>query len=250
VKTHRMILLIVFVCGFCMAATQAVSSASESMRWGIVPKKSSQAEPEATAENSVTPAPSKPETDPPENSSQPMPSKIQNPEKTGSSPTARDAVPKSADPASAPPSPAMDLSRTPSSDKKAAPPVKPDPASKKKESKPISKARKITWANDQQKKICVVYLTQLHDLFLKARNYSIQGASCDTAENSTAFLQTWEKCKQECPQAFLDQSGYTASIIRNITYLEKLGNQRCDAAPEPVTPPVATHKKKADPKNP
>ena len=83
----------------------------------------------------------------------------------------------------------------------------------------------------------------MRDLFLKTRHYSIQGASCDTTENAAAFLQTWEKSRQECPKAFLDQSGYTDRIIRNITYLERLGKDRCDEAPEPVTPPVATQEK-------
>lgn len=235
-----MILLIVFVGGFCVAATPVVSAASDSMRWGIVPKNSSRSRPEATAPNDKTTDPSKPETGPPGNSSQPEPSKRKAPEDTDSIPAARDEGSKSAVPDST--RPPVDLSQTPSSARKSAPAVKTTPVSKKKQDKSKSTSGKINWANDRQQKACEAYLTQLQGLFLKTRHYSIQGASCDTAENATAFLQTWKKCSRECPKAFLDQSGYNARIIRNITYLEKLGKDRCDEAPGPVAPPLTTQK--------
>lgn len=93
----------------------------------------------------------------------------------------------------------------------------------------------IDWSSEGQKKTCDGYLKDLRSLFLKTRHYSIQGASCDTAESAAAFLDSMEKCQRNCPEGLLEHSGYTERIIRNIRYLEKLGNDRCSGslAPKP-----------------
>jgi hypothetical protein len=94
-------------------------------------------------------------------------------------------------------------------------------------------ARTIDWSSEGQKKTCAGYLEKLRSLFLKTRHYSIQGASCDTAESAAAFLDAMETCQRNCPRGLLEHSGYTERIIRNIRYLEKLGNDRCSGTLTP-----------------
>ena len=91
----------------------------------------------------------------------------------------------------------------------------------------------IEWSSEGQKKACDGYLEDLRSLFLKTRHYSIQGASCDTAESAAAFLDSMETCQRNCPQGLLEYSGYSKRIIRNIRYLEKLGNDRCSGSLTP-----------------
>ena len=97
----------------------------------------------------------------------------------------------------------------------------------------------IQWSGEQQKSRCNGYLKELRSLFLQTRHYSIQGASCETAESAAAFLKSMATCQQNCPQGLLEYSGYTDRIIRNIRYLEKLGNDRCSGFLTP-TPPMTT----------
>ena len=87
--------------------------------------------------------------------------------------------------------------------------------------------KRIKWKNEKQKIKCEGYLEPLKENFLKARHYSIQGQACGTAEYSQNFLKIVEKCKQDCPQNFLAQKGYTKRIVRNLSWLEKLGAERC-----------------------
>lgn len=91
----------------------------------------------------------------------------------------------------------------------------------------------IIWSSEGQKQACDGYLKELRSLFLKTRHYSIQGASCDTAESAAAFLDSMGKCQRNCPKGLLEHSGYSERIIRNIRYLEKLGNDRCSGT---ITP--------------
>ena len=86
---------------------------------------------------------------------------------------------------------------------------------------------RIKWKDEKQKIKCEAYLGELKENFLKARHYSIQGQACGTAEYSRKFLKTVDRCKQDCPQNFLAQKGYTKRIVRNLSWLEKLGAERC-----------------------
>ena len=102
----------------------------------------------------------------------------------------------------------------------------------KKESGGMSKNQKkkealIKWKNETQKTKCNAYLASLKDSFLKARYYSIQGVPCGTAENARSFMTLVDNCKQDCPDGFLKKNGYTSRIIRNLSWLEKLGSERC-----------------------
>jgi hypothetical protein len=114
-------------------------------------------------------------------------------------------------------------SASPHSDKKAADQKKaaPDDIPAKRST------RAVAWADAQQKEMCQTYLNGLRELFLKTRHYSIQGAPCKTNEYASEFLRMSENCRQDCPQGLLEQNGYSERIIRNITYLEKLGQDRC-----------------------
>lgn len=94
----------------------------------------------------------------------------------------------------------------------------------------------IHWSSEQQKNRCNGYLKELRSLFLKTRHYSIQGASCNTAVSAAAFLKSMNTCQQNCPEGLLQYSGYTDRIIRNIRYLEKLGNDRCSGFLTPNPP--------------
>ncbi len=98
----------------------------------------------------------------------------------------------------------------------------------------------INWSSEKQKERCNEYLEDLRSLFLITRHFSIQGASRDTAVSATAFLKSMDTCEQNCPQGLLEHSGYNKRIIRNIRYLEKLGNDRCSGTLTPVAPMTKT----------
>jgi hypothetical protein len=85
----------------------------------------------------------------------------------------------------------------------------------------------IKWKNEAQKTKCNAYLASLKESFLKARHYSIQGVPCGTAENARSFMTLIDNCKRDCPVGFLKKRGYTSRIIRNLSWLEKLGSERC-----------------------
>ena len=85
----------------------------------------------------------------------------------------------------------------------------------------------IIWKNEVQKTKCKGYLVSLKESFLKARYYSIQGVPCGTAKHARSFMTLIEQCKRDCPDEFLKKNGYTARIIRNLSWLEKLGSERC-----------------------
>jgi hypothetical protein len=128
----------------------------------------------------------------------------------------------------------IEPTQTPSPDKQASTKIKPATTATRKDIAPQA----IDWSSEGQKKVCDGYLEELRSLFLKTRHFSIQGASCDTAESAAAFLDSMGKCQRYCPEGFLEHSGYTERIIRNIRYLEKLGNDRCSGFLTPA--PQAT----------
>ena len=93
-------------------------------------------------------------------------------------------------------------------------------------------------SNETKKEACDACLKNLRALFLKTRHYSIQGASCETCDQAKSFLNLYEKCRTRCTEKFLEENGYTDRIVRNITYLEKLGRDRCnDNDTAEVAPP-------------
>jgi cytoskeletal protein RodZ len=214
--------LILFIVYGLLLPFQAIAAESENKRWGIVTKKpidhndTLSKESEKTTDSSIKPA-----SDPalkqelPENREPKASNKINATDDSGSS--SQKVTDIKADETE--PADNKQPSQKPKSDQKSAKPKK--------------------------EKICTNYLDQLQDQFLKTRHYSIQGVPCQTAENAEAFLQLAEKCNSECPEGLLEKSGYTSRIMRNIQFLEKLGNDRCGdtqsvkkTAPKPtsVTP--------------
>ncbi len=111
---------------------------------------------------------------------------------------------------------------------------------------PPPNKKTINWIDDNQKQKCSAYLAELRHQFLQARHYSIQGESCGTGEYSRNFLKTVEKCKRDCPKNFLAQNGYTNRIIRNLRWLEKLGEDRCTESQTGSARPVNREKAPTD----
>ncbi len=120
----------------------------------------------------------------------------------------------------------IDPTQHPSPDKQTSTPKNETTAATRKGATPQA----INWSSEGQKKACDGYLKDLRSLFLKTRHFSIQGASCETAESAAAFLDSIKKCQRNCPEGLLEHSGYSKRIIRNIRYLEKLGNDRCSGS--------------------
>lgn len=89
-----------------------------------------------------------------------------------------------------------------------------------------------------QKESCETYLKQLRELFLKTRQYATRRVPCKAAENGAAFLRVIETCKRDCPPQTLERNGYNARIVRYITSLHKIGEDRCRASQEATSPPA------------
>lgn len=91
----------------------------------------------------------------------------------------------------------------------------------------VEKPSAMKWINEEQKTKCENYLAEIKEKFLRTRYYSIQGDPCNTANHAEDFLSLIDQCKQDCPQGFLEESGYTDGIIRNLKLLRKSGIDRC-----------------------
>ena len=100
----------------------------------------------------------------------------------------------------------------------------PHPSSEPK-SAPVPEAP--IWQSPEQAHICGEMLDALDDSFRKAQYYSIQGDSCRTAEEASRFLDLVERCRVECPEGFLGQNELKPEIIRNLSVLKRLGEERC-----------------------
>lgn len=83
------------------------------------------------------------------------------------------------------------------------------------------------WESPDQERACRQMLEALSDSFRKAQHYSIQGDSCRTAEEASRFLGLVERCRVECPPGFLEQNELKPEIIRNLSVLKRLGEERC-----------------------
>jgi hypothetical protein len=90
----------------------------------------------------------------------------------------------------------------------------------------------------RQKESCETHLKQLRELFLKTRQYATRRVPCKAAENGAAFLRVIETCRRDCPPQTLERSGYTARMVRYITSLQKIGEDRCRNDQEAAAPPA------------
>jgi len=89
------------------------------------------------------------------------------------------------------------------------------------------KVKLIKWENEAQEAKCDAYLEPLRENFLKTRHYSIQGDPCYTADYAKSFLSVAADCERDCPKGFMENKGFTNTIVRNINWLEKSGSERC-----------------------
>ena len=89
------------------------------------------------------------------------------------------------------------------------------------------KVKLIKWENEAQEAKCNAYLEPLKENFLKTRHYSIQGDPCYTADYARSFLSVAADCERDCPKGFMEKKGFTNTIVRNISWLNKSGSERC-----------------------
>jgi hypothetical protein len=216
---NQLLVICLAIAGYALLPS-AEAPASDTSRWGITTKKKieDKKDPAAPVENGGT------ETARGPSGHQPPP-----PVGSTSSSSPADMAPQNSSSGTATADPMQEDAGKPQ-----APPnsTEPSKATTKKPSATGAADGKLaspetTWASEQQKTVCEAYLKDLQEHFLKARHFSIQGVPCNTAEHASAFLRLSGKCRKDCPQGLLEQRGYTQSIIRNITTLEKLGRDRC-----------------------
>lgn len=103
--------------------------------------------------------------------------------------------------------------------------IKDQPASKTKGKD--TKAKKIDWKDETQKKTCEALGARIKEAFLSARYGSIQGDPCGTMNNAKRFLDLQEELVKTCPQAYVEALGYSEQTKRNIKVLNKTGQERC-----------------------
>ncbi len=92
---------------------------------------------------------------------------------------------------------------------------------------PPASVPETVWQNEAQEARCTALVAALRSAFANARYYSIRGDACRTAQHASRFLETAEACRKDCPQWYLERSGYTKRITRNVSILLKLGEKRC-----------------------
>jgi hypothetical protein len=92
-------------------------------------------------------------------------------------------------------------------------------------SPPVQEA--LPWKSDEQEQACRQMMDALDDSYRQAQYSSLQGDSCRTAEHASRFLGLVDQCRARCPEGFLDQNGLKAEIIRNLSVLKQLGEERC-----------------------
>ena len=207
IKWYFISILTLIVSYLLCISLHAVAADSDSKRWGIVTKNPvDQTEPPSKEDEKATDDKNKASAETPSTEAISADQKKENLTTKPSATEASDKKMQKTTPSEKPQS-----SKTPTSGSKAGQPIK----------------EKITWADEKQEQTCNGYLEQLQEQFLKTRHYSIQGVPCKTADHAETFLQIADKCDKECPKGFVEASGYTSRIMRNIRFLGKLGNDKC-----------------------
>ena len=85
----------------------------------------------------------------------------------------------------------------------------------------------VKWKDEAQRLQCETLLKKLQKSLVKARTYSIRGDTCATARHADGFLDLEKRLRNECPEGFLEGSGYSEKIITNIKVLSELGKKAC-----------------------
>ena len=89
------------------------------------------------------------------------------------------------------------------------------------------KAKPLKWNSEEQRVQCDTHLKKLRRSLSKARYYSVQGDTCATAKHAKNFVDLASRCKNECPDGFLERKGYSEKIMRNVSVLLELGKKAC-----------------------
>ncbi|MBC8419186.1 MAG: hypothetical protein H8E10_11375 [Desulfobacterales bacterium] len=89
------------------------------------------------------------------------------------------------------------------------------------------KAKPLKWNSEEQRVQCDTHLKELRRSLSKVRFYSVQGDTCATAKQAKNFVDLAIRCKNECPDGFLERKGYSEKIMRNVSVLLELGKKAC-----------------------
>ena len=92
---------------------------------------------------------------------------------------------------------------------------------------PEKKAKPLKWNSEEQRVQCDTHLKKLRRSLSKARLFSVRGDTCATAKHAKKFADLAKRCKNECPDGFLESKGYSEKIMRNISVLLELGKKAC-----------------------
>jgi hypothetical protein len=92
---------------------------------------------------------------------------------------------------------------------------------------PKEKAKPLKWNSEEQRVQCDTHLKNLHRSLSKARLFSVRGDTCATAKHAKIFVDLANRCKNECPDGFLESKGYSEKIIKNVSALLELGKKAC-----------------------
>lgn len=92
---------------------------------------------------------------------------------------------------------------------------------------PEKKVKPFKWNNEEQRVQCDTLLKGTQESLNKARTYSVRGDTCATAKHAKNFADLVSRCKNECPEGFLESKGYSEKILRNVSVLLELGKKAC-----------------------
>jgi len=92
------------------------------------------------------------------------------------------------------------------------------------------------WKDEEHKRRCEMFVSALRINLSKARDLSIQGDSCGSAEHAQLFQEDLAEAEKACPAGFLTRSGFSDRVVRNVKTLYVLGKKRC-RRPEGSVPP-------------
>ncbi len=89
------------------------------------------------------------------------------------------------------------------------------------------KSKSLKWKNEEQQVQCDTHLKAIRKSLDKARLFSVRGDTCATAKHAGNFMDLTKRCKNECPEGFLESKGYSEKIMKNVGVLLELGKKAC-----------------------
>jgi hypothetical protein len=92
---------------------------------------------------------------------------------------------------------------------------------------PKKEPAEVKWESEEQEQRCQSHVSRLKVLFQQTRYYSVHGDACNTAKYAKEFMEQSESCKNDCPEDFMKNKGYTRQVVRNVDVLYELAQKRC-----------------------